>query len=545
VTAAGHSRVGVLRLAAVTLLFVGLTVAMTWPQVAYLGTRGKDHQDVYFNLWRLRWIAHALQTSPSHLFDGNIFHPEPRTLTYSDAMIVEGLVGAPLFWAGLPPMLVHNLLLLGAIVASALGMFVLIRTLTGSVAGGIIAGIVFAFAPYRFEHYMHMELQWTMWMPWSFWALHRTLATRSWRSGLLTGLFVSLQMLSSIYYGVFLSTLLGISAVLLLISLPSTQLWPATKALIPGGLLAVALCGVYALPYLETKSRTGGRSEVEVVTFSARPSSYLVATPDNILWGRAFASRGRLERRLFPGMLVVILAMVGLLLRPPPKVALVYLVAMVVAFDMSLGLSGHLYRLLYEHVPIYQGLRALARLGIFVVFFLAALAAYGYVALAELLPGRARPVLAFGLCALLLVEYRVRSLELVPYPNTPPPIYDWLSTQPRGVVAELPMRSSGLPGADPSYSYLSTFHWQPIVNGYSGFYPASYLARLDDVAEFPDEKSIHRLRGDGVRYLVVHLIEFEPARRETVLNTLRNDFGLAELTRQSDGRGEAVVFALR
>ena len=544
-TAADNPRVGTVQLIAVTLLFVALTAAMTWPQLEYLGTRAREHQDVYFNMWRLRWFAHALETAPLHIFDGNIFHPEPRTLTYSDAMIVEGLVGAPLLWAGLPPMLVHNVLLLGAIVTSGVGMFVLMQMLTGSPAAGILSAIVFAFVPYRFEHYMHMELQWTMWMPWSFWALHRTLATRSWRHGFLTGLFLSLQMLSSIYYGVFLSTLLGICAVLLLIALPSTLLWPSIKALLPGALLAVVICGAYAVPYLETKSATGGRSEVELVAFSARPSSYLVATPDNVLWGRAFASRGRLERRLFPGVLVVILAMVGLLLRPPPKVALVYLVALVVSFDMSLGLSGHIYRLLYEHVPFYQGLRALARLGIFVVFFLAALAAYGYVALAELLPSKARLALAVGLCVLLLFEYRVRPLELVPYPNSPPPLYAWLSTQRRGVVAELPMRTSGLPGSDPAYSYLSTFHWMPIVNGYSGFYPASYLGRLDDLAAFPDEKSVNRLREDGVRYVVVHLIEIEPAKREAVLNALRNSFGLAELTRQSDGRGEAVVFALR
>jgi hypothetical protein len=335
------------------------------------------------------------------------------------------------------------------------------------------------------------------------------------------------------------------SAVLLLVAQPRPLIWPSFKALIPGALLAIVICGAYALPYLETKSETGGRSEVEVVTFSARPSSYLVATPDNVVWGRAFASRGRLERRLFPGMLVIILAIVGLLLRPPPKVALVYLVALAVAFDMSLGLSGHIYRLLYEHVPLYQGLRALARLGIFVVFFLAALAAYGYVALADLLPKRVRPVLAVSLGAALLLEYRVRPLELVPYPNTPPPLYAWLAEQPRGVVAELPMRSSGLPGADPAYSYLSTFHWQPIVNGYSGFYPASYLSRLDDVANFPDEKSLHRLRSDGVRYLIVHLVEFEQSRREPLLHELRDGFGLAELARRSDGRGEAVVFALR
>ena len=212
---------------------------------------------------------------------------------------------------------------------------------------------------------------------------------------------------------------------------------------------------------------------------------------------------------------------------------------------MSLGLSGHTYRLLYEHVAVYQGLRALARLGIFVVFFLAVLAAYGYVALAEWLPAWARPLLAAGLCALMLAEYRVRPLALVPYPNTAPPLYAWLSAQPRGVVAELPMRPTGLPGADPAYSYLSTFHWQPIVNGYSGFYPALYLSRLDDMAAFPDQRSMRRLRGDGVRYLVVHLAEFDRGRRSAVLDVVHHDFGLAELTRQSDGHGEAVVFGLR
>ena len=518
---------------------------MTWPQVAYLGTRARQHQDVYFNLWRLGWFAHALHTSPSHLFDGNIFHPERRTLTYSDAMIVEGAAAAPLLWAGVPPLLVHNLLLLGAIVASAVGMFVLARSLTGSSAAGLLAGIVFAFVPYRFEHYMHMELQWTMWMPWSFWALHRTMTSKAWRDGLLTGLFVALQMLSSIYYGIFLATLLGVCAVLLVLSQARGERWPTLKALIPGGVLAALLCGAYALPYLDTKSQTGGRPASELVTFSARPSSYLVATPDNVVWGRSFASRGRMERRLFPGAVVVLLALIGLLLQPPPRVALVYLVGLTLAFDMSLGLSGYSYRALYQHVPLYQGLRALARLGIFVVFFLAALAAYGYVALAERLPRAAQPVLAIALGLAMLLEYRVRPLALVPYPNIAPPLYAWLAQQPRGVVAELPMTPDGVPGSDPAYSYLSTFHWQPIVNGYSGFYPQSYLSRLVDTERFPDERSLRRLHRDGVRYVVVHLAGFPVERREEVLRVLHEDFALPEMTRQSDGSGEAVVLSLR
>jgi hypothetical protein len=107
------------------------------------------------------------------------------------------------------------------------------------------------------------------------------------------------------------------------------------------------------------------------------------------------------------------------------------------------------------------------------------------------------------------------------------------------------MTPDGLPGSDPAYIYLSTFHWQPIVNGYSGFYPQSYLSRLVDTEGFPDERSLHRLQRDGVRYVVVHLAAFPAARREEIVRVLHQDFGLSELTRQSDGAGDAVVLSLR
>ena len=528
----------------VTLLFVLLTAVMTWPQARFLATHARQHQDVFFNMWRLKWVAHALATNPAHFFDGNIFYPEPRTLTLSDAMLVEGLIGAPLFWIGLPSVLVHNLLLLGSIVASAVGIFVLARDLTGSRGAGLLAGIIFAFAPYRFEHYMHMELQWMVWTPWAFWAMHRTIASGRRRYGLLTGVFIGLQMLSSIYYGLFLATLLPLCGVLMLLGLRRGQFRRVVGGFAVGAVIAIAMCAVYA-PYLRTKDERGGRRESELVTFSARPSSYLVSTPDNVMWGRSFASRGRLERRLFPGLTAVVLAIVGLLLRPPPRVALAYLLVMVVAFDMSLGLSGYTYRFLYYYVPGYQGLRALARLGIFVVFFLAVLAAYGYVAVARDLTRMWRAAIVCGLALVMLAEYRVRPLALTPYPNEPPPLYAWLAGQPRGVVAELPMRGEPLPGADPAYSYLSTFHWQPLVNGYSGFYPESYLSRLEAVRDFPDDRSMRRLRADGVRYLVIHLREYPAADREAIVNIVRNGYGLAELGRFVDGHGEAVVFALR
>jgi len=529
---------------AATGLFLLLTIALTWPQVTQLATHATDHHDVYFNMWRLSWLAHALANPRVGLFSGNIFYPEQQTLTLSDAIVVEGLFGAPLYAIGLPPVLIHNLLLLGAIIASAAGMFVLARHLTGSAAAGLVAGTIFAFVPFRFEHYMHMEMQWTMWMPWAFWAMHRTIETRIWRYGILTGLFASLQMLSSIYYGVFLLVLLPLVTGLILLSRRLRDVPAVLARFVPAAVVVVVLCGAYAIPYLETKRDVGGRGVREVMLYSARPSSYLVATPDNVLYGRAFASRGRPERRLFPGAVAVLLAIVGLFLRPQDKapMTIAYLLGMVLAYELSLGFSGYSFSFLVNRFEVFQGFRAIARLGIFVVFFLAVLAAWGFTAIA---PARRMPRrIALALAVLVLViEYRVRPLGLVPYPNHAPPLHAWLAEQPRGVVAVLPMADA--PGFDPRVAYLSTFHWQPIVNGYSGFAPASYLDRIDDVRGFPDEKSIERLRRDGVRYLIVQLWWYRRDERTFVLDALKLRHGLSELGRYYDGNGDSVVFLLR
>ncbi len=84
-------------------------------------------------------------------------------------------------------------------------MFLLVRALTGRIDAALVAGALFALYPYRFEHYSHLELLMTMWMPLALLGLHRTLARGRLRDGLATGLAFALQTLSSLYYGCFLA----------------------------------------------------------------------------------------------------------------------------------------------------------------------------------------------------------------------------------------------------------------------------------------------------------------------------------------------------
>ncbi len=538
----------VARFARIVALFALLAVVMTWPQALRLANSAEDHQDVYFNMWRFGWAAHALTTAPSRFFDGNIFYPERRTLTLSDAMPIESVLAAPMLWAGLPPVLVHNVMLLGGIVLSAAGIFVLAQSLTGSTGAAIAAGIIFGFAPYRFDHYMHMELQWTVWVPWAFWAALRAIDTGRVRYGVAAGVFVALQFLCSIYYGVFLATLLGLTGLLLLAGLRGQQFSKGLAALAMGGVLSIALAAPYGSVYFATRDRVGERSPNEIAMFSAHGHSYTAATPGNFLYGERTARAGRPELRLFPGILPVLLAVVGLLLVPPKAEPLAFVVALVVAFEMSLGLRGYSYAFLYDHVPIFTALRAPARLGVFVLFFVALLAAYGHTALEQALPRAGRRVLAAAICGVLMLEYWVAPLTLVPYPNTPPPLYTWLSRQAPGVVAEFPMPTiHTLPGNEPQFEYASTFHWMPLLNGYSGYYPPAYLHTLDRLKPFPDPSAVAVLGRSGVRYIIVHTTLYRDREEEIVdvLEELSRNPSLAELGRFKDLEGDAVVYRLR
>ena len=532
--------------AALGVVFAALTCGMMFPLVRHITDHAVEHQDVYFNMWRLEWVAHALATAPSQLFNANIFYREPRTLLFSDAMLVQGIIAAPLIWVGLPPVLVHNVMLLGAIVASALAMAALARHLTGSRGAALLAGLIFAFAPYRFAHLMHMELQWTMWIPLAFLALHRTFESGRVRDGLLTGAAVVLQMLSSVYYGVFLVTLLTLCAMLLKFGEKWTLARRAIVPLTAGALLAIAIVGVYAVAYLHARDRVGERDPEQIRVFTARPADYLVTSQRNWLYGER-QEPSNPERRLFPGALPALLAIVAVMVRVPTRTIMVYVLGIVAAFEASLGLQGYLYAFLYDHVSAFHALRAPARLGIFVVFFIAVLAGFGYRYLASTLGARMRAALLVVLAATVLVEYVTR-FSVVAYPNTAPPVYRLLGTQPRGAVAEFPMPTVNLlPGADAKYAYMSIFHWKPLLNGYSGFYPPTYIRRLLDVRGFPDSFSLRVLRQDGARYIVVHARGYgdDRAGYERIVSTLNQTADVLSLGTFGDGEGDAIVYVFR
>ena len=491
-----------------------LAFVVTWPQVIH-PTMVADHFDPYFSVWRLGHVAHALTRWPMNLFDGNIFYPARNTLAYSDATLLQGLMAAPLLWAHVSPSLVYNLLLLAGVVGSGVGMFVLARHLTGETGPSLVATAVFTALPYRVEHVMHLELQWAMFVPLSLWSIHRTMESGRWRHGLLVGVFLWLQFLSCIYYGVFLSLAL-LAFVPMLLTLKGHVTFKAfAPPLLLGVLLAAVLTLPYAAHYRDASQSVGARPLEEITRYSAQSISYLASPEFNRVWGWTSDLWGAPELRLFPGLLAILLGLAAVAHRRL-RLVLLYASTTFVVVQLSFGLNGTLYRLLLGHVSSLQGFRAMGRFGMIVGCTVAVLAALGTQAILRRVPFGPRMRRAFIpiLIAMMLVEYSNRPLPLSqPVNADPPDVYRVLQRAEPGPIVELPLPTlNDSLGWEPYYQAWSVWHWRPLLNGYSGFYASGYAETLRALADFPDPRSIAALRDRHVRYVIIHRIFYPPAK---------------------------------
>jgi hypothetical protein len=537
---------------------VAMTIFITWPQALMMRTAFASHVDPYFSAWRIMWFAHALRTDPQHLFDGNIFHPSTGTLAFSDATLLESALAAPFLWAGASPVVVYNTLLVLGIAGSGLAMFVLARYLTERTDAALVAAAIFTMAPYRIAHLMHLELQWAMWMPLTFWALHRAVAERSPRFGQLAGVFIWLQILSSVYYGIFLAIAVAVFAPSVILPELAALTRPQARrdavrtisGLAIGAALVVVLTWPYAQPYLGNAEAVGERDTFDVAQFSATPAHYVTAVDLNRLWGWTAPREGSEELLLFPGLVALVLATSALAWRPRRNVW-PYVAITLLAVELSFGLNGYAYSWLYDHARVLHGLRAPARFAIVAQCGIAVLGAWGVRVLQDRWTSNgARPaIVAAGVLALLAVEYANRPMYLSPVspPNrSAQDVYRAIRDNGPGVVIELPLpEAAGDPRQDAIYAFWSASHWNKLVNGYSGFYPKPYLQTLQAMLNFPDAASLARLSALDVRYVVVHRAFFPRTDYDTLLLKMATEPALSPIGKFRDPNGEASLFELR
>jgi len=456
-----------------------------------------DLGDPLFSIWRVGWVNHQLSADPRHLFDANIFYPERLTLTFSDPIVLPALLAAPALALGVHPVIVYNLLLLSGFWFSGIAVYLLVVRLTESARAAFVAGLVYTCALYRFDHYSHLELQMTQWMPLALLALHLFVTTRRWPYAVACALAAVAQLYSSMYYAAFFL----VYAVVIGLGLLITYRPPLRQLLLPvaaSGLLAALLAVPLARAFVAAEPIKGERGLNEVAQYSAVPSDYLRVSKINAVWSNVLRAP-RAERALFPGVMPVALAAAGAV-PPLSAIPLIYTAALAVSFDGSLGLNGLSYPAMYRWLKPFRGIRSPARFVALVALTLAILAGFGARRALAWHPSRAYRELAFAtLIGLVLIE-AWPTLMLRPVWSEPPAMYNLMKTIPGAVLAEMPFDDTG----NTLYMYFSTWHWTRMVNGYSGFVPKSYIKLRRDTLLFPAGEAVDALRRQGVTHVIVN-----------------------------------------
>jgi hypothetical protein len=471
--------------------------SLVWvlPQLLHLHAI-PDPGDPVFSAWRLAAMTHQLSTDPLHLWNGNIFYPTPFTLTFSDSVFLQSMLAAPFLLAGIDPIVVMNSLVVLSFPARGLAFFYVTWRLTGDPQAALVAALTAAWLPFHGEHYSHLELEWTAFVPLTLLAALRALAIPSRKTGLALGAAIAAQCLACMYVGVMLVTFLVPFTAIVAIGWrvrPSRRL---AEACAGAALVLIPMAGVLAAAYLQGRELHGDRDIQSVADGSASPRDYLNATPRLVTYQWQSFWTHHPERELFPGTAPVVLAAAGVI-PPLEPVGIATLVGGAAAFDWSLGLKGLTYRKLYELSPVYRGMRVAARFAVMVHCALALLAGFGAARMLRLPLFRRTPVIrgivCAALCAGVLADLRM-DFPLQGYIRVIPAIYQHVDH--RMVLEELPG------GHNLDYMYFSTRHWAKLLTGYSGF--GTNLSELQAAeAAFPAPEAIatfHRLGATHLTY---------------------------------------------
>ena len=141
--------------------------------------------DPILNTAILAWDADRIAHAFRGLWDAPFLFPHRHTLAYSEHLLGVAWLTTPIVWISRSGVLAYNTAYIGSYALAGLGMFLLVRSLTGRTDAAILAGLVFELTPYRVAQSTHLQVLLNGWMPIGLWALHRYCDTgeRRWLAG--------------------------------------------------------------------------------------------------------------------------------------------------------------------------------------------------------------------------------------------------------------------------------------------------------------------------------------------------------------------------
>jgi hypothetical protein len=553
---------------------------------------GEDHKDAWQMVWNLWWVRYALEHGHNPFQTDLIFYPQGTGLYLHALNALNGLLSLPIQYlaqgldgAAAGAVAGYNFIVLFSLTVGAYGAFCLARYLWGDWKAALLAGLAYGFSTYNFDHLLgHLNLVSSEFIPFYILFLLKALHSDRWIRNLLVAVgFLVALMLLELQYVLYMA----IFSALYLVYLTFLWLWqkwrkqtPAYQFLIVWGRAAsiVVLFGLLTLPLTlpmlhEALNNPNTVPLRQDSIYSADLLAYFYPSPFHPLWGAAMNRAIKpftatlIEKVVFPGFTVYLLALLGLILSrvvktsptvgerlprptgsgnlistPQPEQdksaicnlqsasaspgfwALTAAAFVVLSLGRRLHLNGvehgpPLPATLIYQLPILNITRVPARFAVVALLALGLLAAWGLSLVGRWLAGRIRVynlVVGGALVAL--------AFELLPAPYSltyysVPDFYHTLTADPRSdyAILDVPL-NYGRYQYETAYLEAQMTHHKPLLNGYisrNPVYPPYY--GLPTLLNFRDLTAALKpdiipaqppdagvLRYFGVRYISIH-----------------------------------------
>ncbi len=523
----------------VFLLFAGLTLLMTWPVAARIGTHlagGRD--DLWVHQWTFWWVREALRQGLNPFFTTYLYVPVGASLTSHNIAWLNIALWLPLqaVFGRVPA---YNAVFLIAIFLNGFCMYFFAWRAIRSYGAAVVAGLIFGFWPYTLSHYDHANMMVVFWVPLTLLFLLLLFERGSDEPGrfqwaLVLGTALSLAMIGITRWQLLLmsSPILVGYVLYLYLATPAAHGRTLLLELLAAAGIALAIMAPLAAPLVFDQFTRDFPEEVfldEAIWGRTDLLAYFVPSIHNGIWQERVAPiyDNFVVNQFytpFAGFTTLILSAVGVVRRW--RKSWIWLLLALFYFMLALGpelvINGRSfpalpmpYRLV-EDFFLMRMIRRPDRLNIFLSLPLAMLAGWGMQAVLAGIAGKTlRTAVAVGAAVLILLAYLP-----VPFATTQPQTPAWLAgvADEAGefAILDLPINDRSY---DKWYMQYQTDHGIPIATGHVSRLPREssafldsvpFLANLEERDQIPDPaitdvaQQLRLLSDAGIRYLILH-----------------------------------------
>ncbi|MEV6241755.1 hypothetical protein [Lentzea sp. NPDC051838] len=485
-------------------------------------TTGGLGEDPMLQAWELAWLRHWV-TDGGSLWTANQFFPAVDNFAFSDALL--GYLPLSLFGGDgqYGAIFRYNVAYVLAFALAFTGAYLLAKQLGSSWQGAALAGIVFAWAPWRVTHIHHLNVLSTGGIALALWALARghgysfreRTEPRPW--WIFAGwLIAAWQVSIGFAIGLPFAHVMGVIGLVIVVAAWRLRSRAVVIANAYGAVVFLVVTALLIVPYFRVVDMYGfKRHWEEIGAFSPPVNGLWTTSYQNWLWFEsAFTHHEEIpalnigEKFLFPGLFVVVLAVIGLFVsawRIRVRAMLASAVAVVVVLALGTNfLDGAVYRFLWDYLPGWNAMRTPGRLILWALLPLGLLAAGAVTEFGRLLVDRTQ--VSLKLIAIYLfvpaLAVLVEGIPKLPYAENPgiPPDLKRAFMETKDPLLVLPIADGH---ADLTYLLWSTEGFPTMANGNSGNFPKSYWEIREISRTFPDAESIDVLRNYGIRKVIV------------------------------------------